>query len=133
MDTPPIVPQNPAPSPAPEDSQLRQWKVILHLSSFAGMVIPLGNVLAPLILWLVKKPEMPALEQTGKDVLNYQISWSIWIIIAAVIGIGASCLIVPLVLPFGFGIAWIILTVIGAVKASNGEIYTFPLTLKFIQ
>ncbi|MBU1120234.1 DUF4870 domain-containing protein, partial [Patescibacteria group bacterium] len=50
-----------------------------HLSSFVAFIgIPFGNVLGPLIIWLVKKNEMPLVEVNGKEALNFQISMSIY-------------------------------------------------------
>ncbi|MEX1117734.1 MAG: DUF4870 domain-containing protein [Terrimicrobiaceae bacterium] len=133
MDTPPILPPTPEP-PAPSDAELKQWTVITHVCPLIGLVVPFaGNIVAPLIVWLIKKPELPGLEPVGKTVLNFQISWSIWMIIASAIGVAASCLIVPLLLPLGFVVAWIVFTIIGSIKASNGEPYEYPLTLKILQ
>jgi len=133
MDTPPILPPAPEP-PAPSDGELRQWTVITHVSPLIGLVVPVaGNIAAPLIIWLIKKPELPGLEPVGKTVLNFQISWSIWMLIASAIGFAASCLIVPLLLPLGVAVAWIIFTAMGSMKASNGEPYEYPLTIKILQ
>jgi len=133
MDTPPILPPAPEP-PEPSDGELRQWTVITHVSPLIGLVVPVaGNIAAPLIIWLIKKPELPGLEPVGKTVLNFQISWSIWMLIASAIGFAASCLIVPLLLPLGVAVAWIIFTAMGSMKASNGEPYEYPLTIKILQ
>ena len=135
METPPILPPTPpeSPVPAPQGSPSdRQWAAITHLSALVGLVVPFGNIVGPLIVWLVKKPEMPSLEPVGKAVLNYQISWSIWGIIAGVIGVVGSCLIVPILLPIGVVIAWLVFTILGGVKASSGETYQYPLCLKFL-
>jgi len=133
MDTPPVLPPAAEP-PESSDGELRQWTVITHVSPLIGLVIPVaGNIAAPLIIWLIKKPELPGLEPVGKTVLNFQISWSIWMLIASAIGFAASCLIVPLLLPLGVAVAWIIFTAMGSMKASNGEPYEYPLTIKILQ
>lgn len=133
MDTPPVLPPAAEP-PEPSDGELRQWTVITHVSPLIGLVVPVaGNIAAPLIIWLIKKPELPGLEPVGKTVLNFQISWSIWMLIASAIGFAASCLIVPLLLPLGVAVAWIIFTAMGSMKASNGEPYEYPLTIKILQ
>jgi uncharacterized protein len=132
MDQPPILPphENQPPTPPPGAPRSRQWIVGLHLLGLVGILAPVaGNILAPLILWLVKKPDMPELEAPGRDVLNFQISWSIWMIAAGLLGAAGSCLLFPLLLPVGVFLAWLILTVIGSVKASNGEAYKYPLTI----
>jgi uncharacterized Tic20 family protein len=125
----PLPPQQPAPASVSD----QQWIVFLHLSAFAGLVLPsLGHIFGPLIIWLVKKPESPAIDAAGRNVLNFQISWTIWIFLSIVIGFAGSCLVVPIILPFGFIIAWVVFVILGAVKASNGETYQFPLTIKML-
>ncbi len=97
------------------------------------MVIPsLGHILGPLIIWLVKKPESAAIDAAGRNVLNFQISWTIWIFLSIIVAFAGSCFVIPIVLPFGLAIAWIVFVILGAVKASNGETYQFPLTIKML-
>jgi uncharacterized Tic20 family protein len=133
METPPILPTE-NPTPAPENPELRQWTLITHLSGLVGLAFPcFGNVLAPLVVWLIKKQELPGLEPIGKTVLNFQISWSIWLFASLFIAFAGSCFVIPILLPFGFGVAWLIFTIIGSIKASNGEPYAYPLTLRFLQ
>jgi len=110
----------------------RQWKIILHLSALIGFVCPAGNIIGPLIVWLIKKEQLPGLEPEGRKVLNFQISYTIYVIAAMIFAAVASCLIVPIVLPIVVGIAWLVFTIIGAVKASNGEDYTFPAVIKIL-
>ena len=101
----------------------------MHLLGFAGFVFPFGNIIAPLILWLVKRPESPLLDRTGKEVLNFQISSTIY---AAAAGILCFVLIGLLILPVIF-ILWVVFMVIAAVKTGNGEDYRYPLTIRILQ
>ena len=120
----------PLPTASPEE---KQWKVILHLSALAGLIIPTaGNIIAPLVIWLIKKPELPGLDAEGKKVLNFQISYAIYMFASVVLAVVGSCFIIPIALPLVVGIAWLVFTIIGGVKASNGESYEFPLTIKML-
>lgn len=138
MDTPPPV--NPEPTPPlpptllpPSSPEEKQWTVILHLSALLGIFTPaVLNVVAPLVVWLIKKPEIPALEEEGKKVLNFQISFSIYMIAAGLIFAVTSCLFFTIILPIAVWIAWLVITIIGGIKASNGEPYVFPMTLKLL-
>ena len=129
MDTsfpPPLPPKSNGP-----DS--RQWITILHLSALAGLVIVgFGHILGPLIVWLLKRNDVAGLDAEGKNVLNFQISWSLWFALVCLIAAVGSCLIVPLALPVIFTIIWLIYLIIGAVKASDGVSYKFPLTIRFL-
>lgn len=52
----------------------KQWLLGFHLSQIAGLIIPLGGILAPLVIWILKKAKYPSLMETGKEILNFQIS-----------------------------------------------------------
>lgn len=138
METPPTAPGTepsspPPPQSAPGGISDQQWIVFLHLSAFAGLVLPsFGNILGPLIIWLVKKSESAAIDAAGKDVLNFQISWTIWMFVSIAVAVAGSCLMFPVVIPFGLLIAWVVFVILGAVKAGNGETYKFPLTIKIL-
>jgi hypothetical protein len=134
MDTPPPASPESQPPAIPPSGGIdeKQWKVILHLSALSGLIIPAGNIIAPLAIWLIKKPEMPGLDPEAKNVLNFQISIAIYMIAAVVLAMVGSCLIIPIALPFVVGIFWLVVTIIGGVKTSNGETYTFPLSIKML-
>lgn len=127
METPPL------PTPPGDTPENRQWKVILHLSALVGLIlVGFGHLLGPLLVWLIKKNDVEGLDREGRDVLNYQISWTIWCALATAVGIAGSCLVVPMAIPIGFVIAWLVFTIRGAVRASNGQPPCFPWTLRFL-
>ncbi len=111
------------------DTNEKQWGMLVHLASLAAFIgIPFGNVVGPLIIYLIKKDEFGFVADQGKEVLNFQITWTIIFIVSAIlifVGIGILMLI-------GFGIAWLILVIMGTVAANNGQYYRYPLTIKFI-
>ena len=134
MDTPPPPPPQDAPPTSPPasgvDATERQWALGIHLSALLGFAGPhLLNVIGPLIIWLIKKQDSPYLDAVGKRVLNFQLSYSLYGF-AAITLFG---LLWWLVIGFIFlpiyavvGVAWLVLTIIGAVKESNGETYDYP-------
>lgn len=127
--------QEPSPPPLPpgnNEASARQWTTILHLSALAGLVlVGFGHILGPLIIWLLKKNDIPGLDAAGKNVLNFQISWSLWFFVSGLVAAVGSCLLVPLALPVATFIAWLAYVINGAVKASNGGTCHFPLTIRF--
>jgi uncharacterized protein len=138
MDTPPPPPQGVPPSLQPasgSDATERQWAIGIHLSALLGFAGPhLLNVLGPLIIWLIKKQESPYLDAVGKRVLNFQISYSLYGFVAAtLIGLLWWLVIGLFFMPLYavIAVAWLIFTVIGAVKESNGETYEYPFVIKF--
>jgi len=112
------------------DPQEKQWGMLAHLSALATFVLPVaGNIIGPLIIYLIKKDEFEFVNDQGKEVLNFQITWSILFALSIVlifVGIGLLMLI-------GFGIAWLVLVIVGSVAANNGQYYRYPLTFKFLQ
>ena len=121
-------PQIPNP---PSGPSIEQWKVILHLSGLAGIPFPFGgNIIAPLIIWLIKKPVSPALDAEGRKVLNFQISYFLYAVLASAVASSLFFLFFPFALPLIVFVAWLIFTVLGAVKISNGEEYRFPLVIR---
>jgi len=109
--------------------QERQWALICHLSGLSGYLIPFGNLIVPIIIWSMKKDEMPMVDAHGKEVINFQISFSIWIFISAIF----VFLLIGIPLLIGLVVMQVILIIIGAIKADNGELYHYPLTIRFIK
>jgi len=122
-----LPPVNPIP-PTSSGPDEKQWKVIMHLSALIGLVVPCGNIIAPLIIWLLKKQDMPSLDPEGRKVLNFQISYTIYMVLA---GLSMFFCIGMILLP-AVALAWLIFLILGAIKASNGESYDFPLTIKML-
>ncbi len=104
------------------------WGVLLHASAFSGLVVPFGNVLGPLLVWLIKRDESTFIEESGKDALNFQLTWTM-LMLGALLSllVGVGFLLVPLV-----GVAWLVIVVLATVRASEREVYEYPLTLDLI-
>lgn len=111
---------------APADA--KNWAMGCHLSALLGLVCPFGNLIGPLVIWLVKKDESPLIDREGKESLNFQLSMTLYLIVSAlmiVVLIGFPMMLVV-------GLIDLIFTIVAAVKTSNGEEYRYPLTLRFI-
>jgi len=113
---------------APQDD--RNWAMFCHLAALSGFVIPFGNVLGPLIIWLIKKDTMPLVDQHGKEALNFQIT----VLIAIIVCFPLMFLLIGIPLMFVVAIGALILTIVAAVKVSNGQLdYKYPFTLRLIK
>ena len=116
-------------SGAVSNKEERNWAMGCHLASFAGFLIPFGNIIGPLVIWLIKKEEFPMVAEHGKEALNFQIT-------VALIGIVCALLIlifIGLLLLPALAIYWIVFTIIAAMKANEGESYQYPFTLRLIK
>jgi uncharacterized Tic20 family protein len=113
-----------------QEKQARTWGMLCHLTALTAFVgIPFGNILGPLVVWLIKKTDHAFVDEQGKESLNFQISMSIYCIVAAVL----IAVFIGFLLLIGLAIADLILVIVAAVKASNGESYRYPLTIRFFK
>ena len=116
-------------SPSSAEQQARQWAMFLHLSQFAGFLVPLAGLVLPIVLWQLKKAEMPGIDAHGRVVVN-------WIISAVIYAIAGALLVfvfVGIPLLIALGVVGIIFPIVGGVKASNGELWRYPLSIKFLK
>ena len=117
------------PRAARDDPETRQWSMFIHLSQFAGYVIVGLGFLLPIILWQVKKTDVPGVDPHGKVVVNWMISQLIYVVVS----IPLMLLIVGFPLLIAVIIMGIIFPIIGGIKANEGEIWEYPLTIRFIR
>jgi len=133
---------------------------LIHISAFAGFMIPFGSIIVPLVLWQTLKDRSRFLDEQGKEAVNFNISYALYVFI-----LGVS------VIPFAFnslfnhfrhyndfdfdfnfsdgggffgffgiaslitilGFIKVILIILAALKSKEGENYKYPLTIKFIK
>ncbi|HEX8311658.1 MAG TPA: DUF4870 domain-containing protein [Chthoniobacteraceae bacterium] len=108
----------------------RLWGMLAHLTALSGLIgLPFGNIIGPLVIWLIKRNEMPFVEDQGKESLNFQITMTIVGIVCAFlifVLIGIPLLIILWMVTF-------ILTIIGSIKANDGVPYRYPMTWRLIK
>ncbi|MBX3731887.1 MAG: DUF4870 domain-containing protein [Verrucomicrobiae bacterium] len=116
------------PSPAPDNA--RTWEVACHLAAFSGYLTGVGWILGPLIVWLLKRSELPGVDAHGKEALNFQLSVLLWALVIFAGSLLTCGMTLPLLLVIGVG--QIVLMIIGAIQAGSGKLYRYPLTIRFI-
>ena len=121
-----IDPTNVSPSGVSADE--RQWAMFAHLSALSGLIIPFGNVLGPLIIWLMKKETMPFVDEQAKEALNFQITVALALVVSAILIV----VVIGFILMLVVGIAALILTIMAGIKANEGVSYRYPFTLRLI-
>ena len=117
----------PGQGPLPADQE-RLWAMLSHLLSFVAAYLFLGFV-APLIILLVFGQRSAFVRANAVESLNFNLSWLLYAIISVVlfvVGIGIFLLL-------GLGIAYVILIVIASIRANNGELYRYPLTIRLVR
>lgn len=122
--------------------------MVLHFSLLASIIVPYAGLIAPVIIWQLKKDELPELNPHGKIVVN----WIISVLIYGVVCFALVLIIVGLLLGGGFvgqplfqsfGILWILISIfgilniifpiIGGIKANNGDVWRYPLSLPILK
>jgi uncharacterized protein len=106
----------------------RNVAMFAHLSAFAGLIVPFGNILAPLIVWLVQREKSAFVAEQALEALNFNITIVLAGIVCTVlvfIGIGVLLWVV-------LGIAWLVGTILGAVRASEGQHFRHQFTLRLV-
>jgi len=110
----------------------KNYAMLAHLLALAVFILPsFGNIIGPLIIWLIKKDESAFVDKNGKESLNFQISVTIYMIAAVILTV--LSLGILFLLPVAVSIVWLVYVVIATVKVSNGEDYSYPLTIRFIK
>jgi len=122
--SPPPPPGSPEPSP-----EERQWAMFAHLSALIGFVIPFGTIIGPLVVWQMKKNEMPFVAEQGVEALNFQITVAIAFLVAALLSV---ILIGFLLMPI-IGIAALVLTIIAGIQANQGNHYQYPIVWRLVK
>ena len=130
MSVPPSdVNASPPPPTGSPSAEEKQWAMFAHLSALVGYIIPFGSIIGPLLIWQIKKNEMPFVDDQGKEALNFQITVAIaaivcLILIVVLIGI----LLFPIV-----ALVDLIFIVIASIAANNGQAYRYPFAIRLIK
>ena len=116
-------------APTIGDRETQQWAMFLHLSLLAGYLVPLAGLVVPIVIWQLKKSDMPEIDVHGKIAMN----WIISAIIYAVICVILSFVLIGIPLLIVLGIVCVVFPIIGGIKANNGEAWKYPLSIRFLK
>ncbi|MCB0458135.1 MAG: DUF4870 domain-containing protein [Flavobacteriaceae bacterium] len=104
--------------------------VITQLSQLLTYITGFGGLIVPLILWLTQKDRVADMDAHGKQIINFQISLILYVIIGVpsilLLGLGILILIFACVIGF-------VMPIVNAVRASNGEAPSYFATFRFIK
>jgi uncharacterized Tic20 family protein len=108
---------------------LKSYCMLIHLSQLSSIVAPGLGFILPIIMWVANKDKSEAIDRHGKVTINWIISCLIYSIVCGVltlIFIGVIGFVVLGILNFLFAI-------IAAVKANDGNLWVYPLSIKFLK
>ena len=114
---------------APTENE-RTWGMLAHLSALTGLVLPLiGIVLGPLAVWLARRDDSAFVAAHAREALNFNIT----VLVGEVICMLLMLVFIGFLLGTALFVVWLVLTLIAAIKASEGATYRYPFALRFIR
>jgi len=118
----------PSGQPPLRQDQERLWAMLAHLLSFVAAYVALG-FLAPLVILLVFGPRSAYVRAHAVESLNFNLTWLLYAVVAVIL----AFVLVGIPILIALGIAYLVLVIIASVRANNGELYRYPLTIRFIR
>jgi uncharacterized Tic20 family protein len=118
------------PSAGRHRKQVREWGTVLHLSVVLGHVaVALGGIIAPIVIWQMKKDELPELDEHGKNAVNWVLSFLTYMGISIVLCfVLIGFVLLPVVLLMN-----LVFPIIAAIKANEGRVWKYPLAIRFLK
>ena len=123
-ESPPTEPHQERSDPSDLSSESKVWAVAAHLLPLASIYI-----IGALIVWLIKRDEDPFVEAHGREALNFQLS----VLIYGLISILLIIVFIGFLMLVALAIFSLVMSIIAAVKAANGETYRYPLTMRMVK
>jgi uncharacterized Tic20 family protein len=121
-------PQYGAPGGAPvgyANNDEKTWALIAH---FGGIIV---GFIAPLVALLAKGNESPTVRAHAVEALNFQITWGVATIIASILG--ACTFGILFFLPIITWVVIIVFAIIAGMKANEGQLYHYPMTVRLVK
>ena len=119
----------PAKETAPTENE-RTWGMLAHLAAFCGFVLPLiGNIVAPLLIWHSWRDRSAFVGEQALESLNFNISVSIGAVVCGLL----TLVFFGILLGIALFVAWLALTLVAAIKASEGVNYHYPFSLRLVK
>lgn len=107
----------------------KQMGMFMHLSQLLNLLLPFAGIIVPIVLWQTQKDKTPALDAHGKMIVNFMLSCVIYGIISFIL----TFVLVGILGFIALAVIGIVFPIIGGIKANNGELWEYPLTIKFLK
>ncbi len=125
-----MTPEEPTFGTVPDrERETRLWAMTLHLSLLAGFIVPLAGLVAPIVIWQLKKNDLPGIDVHGKIALNWIMSFVIYVVVSSIL----VFLLIGIPLLVVLGVLAVIFPLVGGIKANNGEAWRYPLSIRFLE
>lgn len=126
----PSTPEVPGQNPSGYSKDERMWGMLCHLSALSGLLTAgAGNIVGPIVVWMLKKNDFPFVDDQGKESVNFQISMLIYGAVAAIL----SLVGIGILIGIAIAIFDLVQVVMASMKANDGVAYRYPLNLRLIK
>jgi uncharacterized Tic20 family protein len=125
-----------SPSSAPQDgpqaqrTEERTWAMIAHLSALAFFVLPpVGGVIGPLVVWLAKKDSSAFVSEAAREAINFNLA----VLAAYAVCVLLMFIFIGILLGAALLVFWLVMTLVAAIRASEGIHYKYPITVRVVK
>ena len=116
-------------SRAPRQDE-RTWGMLAHLAAFAGLVLPMaGNIVGPLIVWLVRREQSAFVAEQGKEAINFNITVTLGALVCSLL----VYIFIGILLGVGLFVYWLAMTILAAIRAGEGVPFRYPFALRLLK
>ena len=108
----------------------RTWGMLAHLAAFAGLVLPMaGNIVGPLIVWLVRREQSAFVAEQGKEAVNFNITVTLGALVCSLL----VYIFIGILLGVGLFVYWLAMTILAGIRAGEGVPFRYPFALRLLK
>ncbi len=111
------------------EKEEKTWGMLCHLMALTGYFIPFGNIIGPLVIWLIKKDDMPFVADQGKESLNFQLTILLAFIVSGIL----TFVLIGIFMIIVVALYNVVMVIVATVKSNDGIAYRYPYTIRFIK
>lgn len=108
----------------------RSWGMIAHFAALVGLFLtPIGAVLGPLVVWIIKGDQSAFVGKNAKEALNFNITVLLSYVVCAILWLA----FVGIFLAAALFVYWLVMTIIAGIKASEGVYFRYPISMRLVK
>jgi uncharacterized protein len=108
----------------------KNMAMLCHLIAFGGFLVPFGNIIGPVIVWMTGKADSDFVNEHGKASINFQMSITIFFVVLTLLILLIGPIAIVLIL--GLVLYAVVMMIVNSVKAHNGEEGGYTITIQFL-
>lgn len=113
----------------PWGMELKMYLMLMHLSQLAAFIIPFGGLILPIVMWATNKEHSKEIDDHGKVILNWIFSAIIYSVICFIL----TFILIGVIGYIALAVCGLVFLVMGAIKANEGILWQYPLSIKFLK